>query len=285
MSHLDQLDILDLTTAIDRIPRMPGHQVLTPRSHEQWITCHYSAVIYRDRSKAAELQRILDEAGYQIRKNWAKRGRPPIYGDGLMYDFVVLSEDGTIVRTRKRRQDLWHCNNATGNTSSWSIHWMLGPGQDLTAPQRESTFLLIDALRNDGAIQRNHVVAHCEWPLSDGLPVRLSTYQVRPGQSLCPGPVLFQHVAAYRAGMDAPREWQMRVVDPCSSDPDDNFAAVRTTRSRTASPARINGEEVRLVPGTLVVVNDLSDDYYHLAPSNPAGGAIGFIHKSLLEDA
>lgn len=282
MSALDALISDDFSDLIDRIPRMPGHQILTPREDEDWGTFHYSAVFYRDRSEAAERARILDEAKYQIRKNWAKPGRRPVYGDGLMYDIVVLSS-GSVIRTRRRRVDLWHSNNWTGNTRSWSVHVMLGPGQDVTDPQRASVFAVFDAIRVDGDIPRDHIVAHCEWPVGDGLPVLRPFYHLEPGQSACPGRMLWSVVGDYRAMSDAPREWQMRVVDPCSTDPDDNFAAVRTVRSRTSPPARINDEEVRLAPGTLVVVNDLRDDYYHLAPSNPAGGAIGFIHKSLLE--
>jgi hypothetical protein len=201
MSALDQLDILDLTAAIDKIPRVPGHQTIAQRTDEDWITFHYSAVIYRDRSRTAELARILDEAGFQIGKNWAKKGQPPIYGDGLMYDFVILS-DGTIVRTRRRRQKLWHVNNSTGNGSSWSNHWMLGPGQDLTPAQRASSFALADAQRADSGILRDHVVAHCEWPLTKGDARPSPTYKVQRGQSVCPGPLLHAHVAAYRALSD-----------------------------------------------------------------------------------
>ncbi len=202
MRQLDQLDILDMTDQIAQIPLMRGHETLAAREHEQWITFHYSAVIYHDRSRAAELARVLSEARYQIGKNWGKPGRPPVYGDGLMYDFVILS-DGQIVRTRKRRQQLWHVNNRTGNGQSWSLHWMLGPGQDLTPEQRRSSYALADALRADGGIPRDHVVAHCEWPLSSAgraapaaRPAPVYTRQF--GQSTCPGPLLFPYVAAYR---------------------------------------------------------------------------------------
>ncbi len=155
-------------------------------------------MVYHDRSRKAELQRILDEAGYQIRTNWAKPGQKPMYGDGLMYDFVILS-DGTIVRTRRRRQQLWHVNNTVGNGGSWSNHWMLGPRQDLTPAQRLSSFALADAQRADGNIPRDHVVAHCEWPLSTGEARISPTYKVQRGQSACPGSLLHAHVAAYRA--------------------------------------------------------------------------------------
>ena len=172
--------------------------MLPARATEAWITFHYAAVVSADRSRAAELHRILAEARYQIQKNWAKSGQAPIYGDGLMYDFAILS-DGTIVRTRKRRQQLWHCHNTIGNSGSYSLHWMLGPGQDLTPEQRAASFALADALRAESGIPRDHVVAHCEWPLDDGPPHVASTYRRQPGQSACPGATLFAHVAAYRA--------------------------------------------------------------------------------------
>jgi hypothetical protein len=210
MSALDRLNILDLTDKIDRIPRRPGHQTLAAREGEEWITYHYSAVFYADRSRDAELRRILSEATYQIGKNWAKRGKPPIYGDGLMYDFVVLS-DGLIVRTRRRRQRLWHCNNTIGNNGSWSVHAMLGPNQNLTDPQRVSTFALFDALRADSTIPRQNVVSHCEWPLTKGLPVRSERYRLLAGQSACPGPLLHAQVVAYRSLPDRPARYLARV--------------------------------------------------------------------------
>ena len=210
MSAVDRLDILDLTAQIDRIPRVPGHQTLEAREDEEQITFHYSAVIYADRSEAAERRRVLDEARFQIRKNWAKPGRPPIYGDGLMYDFVVLS-GGLIVRARRRRQRLWHCNNTIGNNGSWSVHVMLGPNQNLTDPQRVSTFALFDALRADGNIPRQGVVSHCEWPVDKGLPVRSERYRLLAGQSACPGPLLHAQVVAYRSLPDRPARYLARV--------------------------------------------------------------------------
>jgi hypothetical protein len=199
MSALAQLPILDMTGQLDAIPRMRGHQALPPRGREQYITFHFSDVIYPDRSRSTELVSLFGEARYQIRKDWSRNQRG-IYGDGLMYDFVVLS-DGTIVRSRRQRQRqaLWHCNNVLGNSRSWSVHVMLGRGQDLTSPQRTATFGLFDALRADGDISRQDVVAHCEWPVGNGAPVPAARYRVQPGQSLCPMPVLFSHVAAYRA--------------------------------------------------------------------------------------
>jgi hypothetical protein len=241
MSALDKLDILDLTGPISAIPLMRGHQWLPVRANEQFVTLHYSAVVYLDRSRTAELARILDEAAYQIRKNWAKPGQPPIYGDGLMYDFVILS-DGTIVRTRKEPRQLWHCNNAIGNRSSWSLHWMLGPGQNLTAEQRGSTFALIDALRAYSGIPRQNIVAHCEWPLSNGQPVRSSTYRLLRGQSACPGSTLFPHVPAYRSLPDLPPLYRVVEVAPVYEVP---MADPKRVALKGAAVLPI-GQEVRI---------------------------------------
>jgi hypothetical protein len=200
MSALASLPIIDLSAQIAALPRRPGHQVIPARTAEEFVTFHYSGVVYADRSRAAELQRILNEAIYQLQKNWAKPGRRPIYGDRFMYDLVVLS-DGGIVRTGDRRQ-FWHCANALGNRASWSVHAMLGSGQDLAAPQRASLFALFDALRSDGGIPRRNVVAHCEWPMTGARPVRSTSYRLLAGQSECPGATLFPHIAAYRALSD-----------------------------------------------------------------------------------
>ena len=200
MSALAQLDILDLSAAIAALPRRPGAQPIPPRTRHDWITFHYSAVAYADRSTAAERARVLDEARYHLQKNWGKAGQPPIYGDRFMYDLVVLS-DGTVVRTGDPRQ-LWHCGNAIGNETSWSVHVMLGGQQDLTQPQRLALYQVFDALRADHSIAREHVVAHCEWPKARRPAVPFPTYRQQIGQSACPGPVLFRHVAAYRAGKD-----------------------------------------------------------------------------------
>jgi hypothetical protein len=198
--HLDQLDILDLSAQIAALPRLRGCEHLPLRTEaEDAITLHYSGVVYADRSRSAELARVIDEAKYQLGKNWAKPGAKPIYGDRYMYDLGVLS-DGQIVRYNRERIQLWHAGNEAANERSWSIHWMLGPGQALTAPQRASTVALLDALRADGTIDRQDVYGHNEWPRTKGTPIRMATYRLLPGQSECPGQLLHQFVVEYRAG-------------------------------------------------------------------------------------
>lgn len=200
VSRVAQLDILDLSDAIASLPRRPGCQHLPLRAAtEQHITAHYSAVVYADRTRAAELARVLNEARYQLQKVWGRDGMRPIYGDRYMYDFGVLS-DGQIVRYNRERVQLWHAGNQIANAGSWSVHWMLGPNQALTAPQRASTIALLDALRADGDIPRQRVVGHCEWPRVSGPAQPSAAYRLLPSQSACPGKLLHQFVVDYRAG-------------------------------------------------------------------------------------
>lgn len=201
MGQLARVLDLDLSAEIAALPRMQGAQRQEARVRHEWITFHYSAVVYRDRTPAAERQRMLDEADYQLRKNWEKdKTKPPIYGDCFQYDFVVWS-DGTIARTRDWRdpRQLWHCNNAIGNRSSIAVHVMLGGIQDLTQPQRIALFSLFDALRADWNIPRERVVSHCEWPRAARPAVVSPAYRRQVGQSACPGALLHRHIAAYRA--------------------------------------------------------------------------------------
>lgn len=186
---------LDYTPQINLLPRHPNARTIPLRTApERWATLHYSGVPgdrYVDRSRQAELQRILAEARYQLNTNYGAAGKAPAYPDGYLYDFVILS-DGTAVRTRADRRQLWHCGNATGNALSWSIHVMLGVGQDMTGLQRSRLWRLLDTLGVP-------LVGHCEWPRGDGPPVISSTYKVLPGQSECPGPVLHKRIVEYRS--------------------------------------------------------------------------------------
>jgi hypothetical protein len=198
-SAIEQLNILDLSAQIAALPRMRGCEHLPLRTEEDSITLHYSGVYYSDRSRAAELARVFSEAGYQLGKNWGQAGKPPIYGDRYMYDLGIFS-DGQIVRYNRDRVQLWHAGNEAANARSWSIHWMLGKNQALTAPQRASTIALLDALRADGDIPRTDVFGHNEWPRSRGVPQRMTTYRLLAGQSECPGSLLHRFIVDYRAG-------------------------------------------------------------------------------------
>jgi hypothetical protein len=209
---LDQLIDIDLARELAAYPRQANARTLAERPTEQYITLHYSGVVYADRSRAAELAHIRSEAREHLRRDWGN-GKG-VYGDGYMYDLVVLS-DGGIVRTRGRRQQLWHCGNETGNERSWSVHVLLGKGQDLTAPQRASLFRLFDALRAEGGLGRAAVVGHNEWPRGDGRPQPSPSYRTLFGQSECPGRLIHAHLADYRAAPDlAPYTADSAILGP-----------------------------------------------------------------------
>lgn len=199
VSRLDSLPILDMSDQIAALPRRRDAQKLPLRTGpEIAITLHYSGVIYSDRSRTAELRRIIDEATYHLNKNWGT-SQKPVYGDRMMYEYVILS-DGTIVRTQREAVQLWHAGNQTANERSYSVHWMLGPGQDLTPTQRASTVALLDALRAERNLPRSAVYGHNEWPRTLGAPLPSNTYRVLPQQSECPGLTLHRFIVQYRAG-------------------------------------------------------------------------------------
>lgn len=222
---------------------------LPPRGVERYVTLHYSGVVYKDRSHASEMQRILDEAAYQMQHNYGSAANPA-YPDGLLYDFVVLS-DGTIVRTRNWRVQLWHCGNYMGNQQSWAVHVMLGPGQDVTDAQQRAVFALIDELRARTNIPRANVASHCEWPRVNGEPVISDTYRLQPGQSACPGAVLHKRLTvAYRALRDTPRVWPVTLTTATPVYQD----------RRTDAPVAAHFDA-----GATIDVDDLTNGYYHAA--------------------
>jgi hypothetical protein len=264
------LNILDYTPTLAKVPLRRGYTILPDRAPESFITFHYSAVQYPDRSHNAELQTLYKECVYQMDKNWGSVS-DPAFIDGLAYDYTVLS-DGTIVQTRKKRQQLWHCGNQIGNARSWSVHVMLGGSQDLTTAQRSGLFLLFDDLRSRSNIPRANVVGHCEWPRVNGLPVRSTFYSPQPGQSLCPGSILIKHVYDYRNAQSEPSKmWYVKtIVD---------------TNIRT-EPRRSPYNVVRVIPNGVVIGIDKSlsgesisgnDVWYHYATGE------GFAHSSCFE--
>jgi hypothetical protein len=117
----------------------------------------------------------------------------------MMYELVVLT-GGRIVRTNRERVQLWHAGNEIANARSYSIHWMLGKNQALSAQQRDSTIALLDALRADGHIDRQAVYGHNEWPRVRGAAQPSATYRHLLGQSECPGSLLHRFIVDYRAG-------------------------------------------------------------------------------------
>jgi hypothetical protein len=123
-----------------------------------------------------------------------------------MYDFVVLS-DGAVIALQPDRPILWHAGNVIANTTSWSVHVLLGKGQDLTVAQKVSVIRLFVALAQRGKFPPGNVYGHCEWPRDTGAAKPSAIYTVQPGQSACPERVLHTHLVQYRAKTDAESLW------------------------------------------------------------------------------
>lgn len=189
---------IDYSDEIGRLPKHDPYTTIPARSGEQYVTLHYSGVDYPPTNQAGELDRILDEASYQLHHSYSGA-----YPDGLLYDVVILS-DGTRVRTRAKPQQLWHCGNALGNTKSWSVHLMLGPKTDATAAQWAGCLKVIEQLCAEQHIPRLNVVGHNEWPRHDGKPQPSATYKLLPEQSECPGKLLHKRLADWRAAPQDP---------------------------------------------------------------------------------
>lgn len=203
--------MIDMRAEVAALPRKTGAVAQVAPLEPRYITFHYSAVAYADRSHAAERARILDEARYHLAKNWrpppkpGEQPKPPIYGSRYQYHWVVLS-DGTSVLVNDPVQ-LWHCGNATGNAQSIAVHVMLGGTQDLTMAQRAGVWSLFGRLRTAHQLAADRVVGHCEWPRERGAPEVQPEYHQARGQSECPGRVLFRAVSGYRVALDpAPPE-------------------------------------------------------------------------------
>ncbi len=188
---------LDYSDEIAALPKHQGYTTLPVRTGEQYVTLHYSGVNYPQTNHDGELKRILSEATYQLGHNYGTASAPA-YPDGLLYDVVILS-DGTRVLTRAKRQQLWHCGNSTGNIRSWAVHLMLGPSQDATQAQWLGAINVIEQLCSLYSIPHANVVGHNEWPRRDGAPLPSATYKLLPEQSECPGLLLHQRLADWRA--------------------------------------------------------------------------------------
>lgn len=188
---------LDYSDEIAALPKHQGYSVLPAASGEQYVTLHYSGVVYPKTDRAGQLQRVLDEAYYQLHHNYGPASSPA-YPDGMLYDVVVL-DDGWRVLTRSKRVQLWHVGNAIGNKLSRAVHVMTGPNQDVTDAQWVGVVNVIEQLCAFHSIPRSNVVGHNEWPRHDGKPIPSSTYKLLPEQSECPGKLLHQRLAAWRA--------------------------------------------------------------------------------------
>jgi N-acetylmuramoyl-L-alanine amidase/Mannosyl-glycoprotein endo-beta-N-acetylglucosaminidase len=264
--------VTDMSATLAALPKRQGAKTLVSRGREKYITVHYSGVVYGDNTRAAEIERIKSETIFHLQKNWGTKTEP-IYGDGLMYDYVVL-KSGEVVQTRNQKKQLWHCRNKIGNEQSWSVHVMLGRNEALTATQRAGLFNLLDMIRAECNIPRSNVVGHCEWPASNGKPVIGSSYRVLTGQSECPGPIIMRDVYAYRAITD---EMIWRTGGDYEVVGNVPFTFVRTARSFDSAVATLDGKPAMLWPGTVFSADDVTDGWAHMV------GGLGFVHTSDLK--
>lgn len=263
------MEILDYSEQVNAIQGHRDAVVIEDRTNEEWITFHFSDVVHQPADRETELKRLLGEVRYHKTVNWGSAKRP-IYGNHYMYDYVVLS-DGLVVKTFDKPRKLWHCGNITGNNKSWSVHVMLGKNQTMTKAQKKSLFELFDMLCRESNIPKNRVVGHCEWPDGTDAPAAVSnTFRVQPGQSSCPERVLFDALVEYR-NSKAQEPWKMRVKKNI------DFAAVRVGRGINHAMATIDGKEVKLDPGSVIIVRDIVDGWAHL------DSEIGFVSAVLLE--
>lgn len=242
------LSILDLRADLARLPRQPGAVRLDRPLRPASLTFHFSDVIARDRSPAAERRRLTAEAQYQLRKDWnTVPGAPPIFGSRYMYHYVVFT-DGQVGVCNDLVQ-LWHCGNAIGNASSISTHVMLGRGQKLSTVQREALYALWDMLRAEHAIPRHAVYGHCEWPRHTG-PARPSPiFAPLPLQSTCPERTLHRDLAAYRArDDDAPAGELYRALEAAWVRPSSDTEGAKVGELAAGQVVRVR----RVVTGELV---------------------------------
>lgn len=109
-------------------------------------------------------------------------------------------------------------------------------------------------------------------------------YEISPiSRAHCPGPTVeWERLAAAGNGASAPAITRMRVINPCSTDPADNFAAVRqgpgvNPKTRQVYPVALGGT-ARLEPGAIVEIDQVrADGWVHLA------SGLGFVSLTLLE--
>lgn len=258
---------------LEALPKKKTARTLPPRGPEKYVTVHYSGVDYNHATPEQERQTIVDETVYHLSKNWGRSSAKPVYGDGLMYDYVVL-RSGEAIRTRRSRQQLWHCANVLGNATSWAVHVMTGPTQKLTRSQKTGLYSLIDTLRAQCNIPRNAVVGHCEWERGTANPPVVSDrYVIQKDQGPCPEQHVMEDVLAYRAMQDVSETRQLFEI--VGNVPD---TYVYTDRSFASSKAVIEDNFVYLAPGTVIEVDDITDEWAHLSSE------IGFVPLTFLKE-
>ncbi|HEU4322110.1 MAG TPA: N-acetylmuramoyl-L-alanine amidase [Roseiflexaceae bacterium] len=108
-------------------------------------------------------------------------------------------------------------------------------------------------------------------------------YEISPkARARCPGPTVeWDRLAEAGNGVEVPATRWMQVINPCSSDPADNWAAVRqgpgiNPKTKQLYPIALGGT-ARLNPGTFVEIDQVrADGWSHLA------NGWGFVATALL---
>ena len=179
--------------------------------------------------------------------------------DGLMYHLVFAS-DGQIYQARDLDAMLWHAAHADANSRGLALHFPIGEGQQPTAPQLASAFRASDLLRAQLQIPLNRTLGHLEWKHA----------------TACPGPILMQHLMAYRAGAQV-------VVTPTPTP-----AGLRRFRITCDGVANVRqGPGVgfpvagTLKSGQVVFVDVLKDQWVHMARVPNEQADLGFVADRL----
>lgn len=189
---LSALNIRDLRPQLSVRPNPAGYRPSrVPRGGPPTSgTLHYNGPpVSVFGNAAAELQHVINIVPY----HQARIGH-----DSLAYHAVVLS-DGTIWQTRDWGLQCWHCANSMGNRLSIAVHLPVGGTQQPTAPQWLAFTALADAMCREWNFDRLHWYGHCEWPYDSGrAALAHDHYYSAPGQSACPGSVLWWMLDRWR---------------------------------------------------------------------------------------
>jgi N-acetyl-anhydromuramyl-L-alanine amidase AmpD len=122
------------------------------------IAVHHSAREYHIGEDYKHV--IIQAATYHKNKIWGYLNSKPIYGNGLMYHYVI-TPDGQIYKTRNMEEVTWHANNANNK----SVAIMLQGNfeiQNPTIEQLKSLEELLQKLLIDLSLDKSSVFAHGE---------------------------------------------------------------------------------------------------------------------------
>ncbi|NJL57760.1 N-acetylmuramoyl-L-alanine amidase [bacterium] len=137
----------------------------------------------QERDWDAHIKWLAEYHGQQVVWGWANG--QAIYGNGIMYHYVVLP-DGRIVRTREMERNMhdvrWHCGNVEGNECGIAVHIPIGGTQEPSIPQTRSMYALMSHLAVSYNIPADRATGHKQW-----------------SQNTCPGEPLMHRLEAWKA--------------------------------------------------------------------------------------